>query len=75
MLGISGVLASFVMYEYNSTVNISARSMGAVNVQVVMESLGGGGHHTMAATQLKTDISGAMKMLKNAIDEYIKNNG
>ena len=33
-------------------VNISARSMGAMNVQVIMEALGGGGHHTMAGAQI-----------------------
>lgn len=74
MLGISNVVASFVMYESNSIVNISARSLGAVNVQVIMESLGGGGHHTMAACQLKSDILSAEQMLKNAIDDYIRNN-
>ena len=74
MLGISNVAASFVMYESNSIVNISARSMGAVNVQVIMEALGGGGHHTMAACQLKTDIASAEQALKNAIDDYIRNN-
>lgn len=74
MLGITNVLASFVMYESNSIVNISARSMGAVNVQVIMESMGGGGHHTMAACQIKTNIDDAIRQLKNAIDEYIRNN-
>lgn len=74
MLGITNVAASFVMYESNGIVNISARSMGAVNVQVIMEALGGGGHHTMAACQIKTDIAGAEQMLKNAIDDYIRNN-
>ena len=74
MLGITNVAASFVMYESNSIVNISARSMGAVNVQVIMEALGGGGHHTMAACQLKTDIASAEQALKNAIDDYIRNN-
>lgn len=52
LLGISGVKASFVLYEENDTVNISARSMGALNVQVIMEALGGGGHHTMAGAQI-----------------------
>lgn len=74
MLGITGVLASFVMYQQGDTVNISARSMGKYNVQVIMESLGGGGHLTMAATQLKTDLTSADKQLREAIDEYIRNN-
>ena len=55
-------------------VNISARSMGTFNVQLVMEMLGGGGHQTMAACQLK-DISleEAKTVLINAIDKYKKN--
>ncbi len=52
LLSISNVDAAFVIYEINRVVNISARSLGAVNVQVIMEALGGGGHQTMAATQL-----------------------
>ncbi len=56
LLGISGVEAAFVIYEVNHVVNISARSYGAANVQVIMEQLGGGGHQTMAATQLP-DVS------------------
>ncbi len=52
LLTILGVKASFVLYEENDVVNISARSMGAMNVQVIMEALGGGGHHTMAGAQI-----------------------
>lgn len=74
LLGITGVNASFVMYEQNGTVNISARSMGACNVQVIMEALGGGGHLTMAAAQLKTTVPAAREMLNEAIDDYIRNN-
>ena len=76
MLGIVGVNASFVLYEVNGTTNISARSMGGFNVQIVMESLGGGGHQNMAATQLQnTGLQAAGRMLKEAIDDYIRNNG
>ncbi|MBR6044907.1 MAG: DHH family phosphoesterase [Ruminococcus sp.] len=74
LLGIVGVNASFVLYEQNGIVNISGRSLGAFNVQIVMEALGGGGHLTMAATQIKTDLNTAGRMLKEAIDEYIRNN-
>ncbi len=74
LMGITGVNASFVLYETNGTVNISARSLGAFNVQIVMEALGGGGHLTMAATQLNTDMDSAQRRLKEAIDEYIENN-
>ncbi|NLT08978.1 MAG: RNA/single-stranded DNA exonuclease, partial [Ruminococcus sp.] len=69
LLNISDVDASFVLYKTGNTVNISARSLGAVNVQVIMEQLGGGGHQTMAATQLdNTSIQEAVKSLIGAID-------
>lgn len=74
MLEISGVNASFVLYELCGKINISARSMGKYNVQVIMESLGGGGHHEMAACQLDTDMADARKRLISAIDDYIRNN-
>lgn len=53
LLGIENVDASFVIFPRGELSCISARSLGAMNVQVVMERLGGGGHQTMAATQLK----------------------
>ncbi len=74
MLEITGVNASFVLYELNGKTNISARSLGSYNVQVIMEQLGGGGHHEMAACQLESDIAGAKKQLTAAIDDYIRNN-
>ena len=52
LLSISHVEAAFVIYATGGAVSISARSLGAVNVQVIMEQLGGGGHQTMAATQI-----------------------
>ena len=52
-------------------VNISVRSLGAVNVQVIMESLGGGGHQTMAAAQLKhITPEAARNRIQTAIDQY-----
>lgn len=69
LLSISDVDASFVVYSTGSVTNISARSLGALNVQVVMEELGGGGHQTMAAAQLEnTTLQEAVKLLINAID-------
>lgn len=69
LLSISGVDASFVLYKTGNIINISARSMGAVNVQVIMEELGGGGHQTMAATQLEgSTVQEAVKALIYAID-------
>lgn len=52
LLGIQGVEASFVLFLEQNGVGISARSLGNVNVQLIMEKLGGGGHQTMAAAQI-----------------------
>jgi len=69
MLGLSGVDASFVLYHTDDGVSISARSMGARNVQVIMETLGGGGHQTMAAAQLdKITLADARQKLIEAIE-------
>ncbi len=70
LLGIENVKASFVMYKTGKTVNISARSLGDLNVQVIMEQLGGGGHQTMAACQLEnTGIAEARERLVSIISE------
>ncbi len=70
LLGIKGVDASFVIYKTGDVVNISARSLGVMNVQVIMERLGGGGHQTMAAAQLKNVTEQTAKeMLVNAINQ------
>lgn len=73
LLGISGVDASFVLFEVGGAVNFSARSMGNMNVQVIMEKLGGGGHQTMAGAQLEGEsLESARQALLVAIDEHIK---
>ena len=73
LLSIDGVDGSFVLYENNGEICISARSMGAINVQIIMEMLGGGGHHTMAAAQLKgTEMEKAKQLLLEAIDKYFR---
>ncbi len=70
LLSIEGVNASFVMYHTNDGINISARSYGKVNVQIIMEQLGGGGHQTMAAAQLKChQFDEAKKELIEAISK------
>lgn len=75
LLSISDVDASFVLYKIGSTVNISARSFGALNVQVIMEQLGGGGHQTMAAAQIdNVTVQEAVKSLIFAIDDFRNNN-
>lgn len=74
LLTVTNVDASFVLFATGDTINISARSMGGVNVQLIMESLGGGGHQTMAAAQLlDVTIEDAKKQLKAAIDAYYDN--
>lgn len=74
LLNISGIKASFVIFKTDDMLNISARSFGEINVQLIMEKLGGGGHLTMAASQMKnTDSRDALITLKKAIDEYINN--
>lgn len=71
LLTILGVEASFVAVKVGTGVNISARSMGSVNVQVIMEALGGGGHQTMAAAQLKhIEPEEARARIHAAIDLY-----
>ena len=71
LLTIQNVEASFVAVQVGGGVNISARSLGAVNVQVIMESLGGGGHQTMAAAQLKhITLEAAHSRIQTAIDQY-----
>lgn len=72
LLGVVGVHASFVIYRISKEqIGISARSYGKVNVQLIMEELGGGGHLTMAACQLKiSDMAEAEVMLVNAITKF-----
>ena len=75
MLEIAGVDASFVIFNTpDGGINISARSLGAMNVQIIMEKLGGGGHQTMAAAQFRDmTIHDAKAKLVGAIDEHIAN--
>ena len=70
LLGLKGVNASFVVFRTDEdTINISARSYGKRNVQLIMEKLGGGGHHAMAAAQLSgVSFEAAVRQLVEAID-------
>ena len=71
MLGIDGVEASFVIFRIEGTVHISARSLGKVNVQVILEAMGGGGHFDMAGAQLRNSgLKEASVLLKKTLDEY-----
>lgn len=75
LLKVNNIKASFVLFENAGAINISARSFGEINVQVIMESLGGGGHQTMAACQLKDhDIKSAREALEKSITEFFEKN-
>ena len=69
LLNIAGVKASFVLTEYNNEVYISARAIDEVNVQVMMEKMGGGGHMNIAGAQVKATPDEVEKMMKDIIDE------
>ena len=73
LLDISGIKASFVITAYNNIIYISARSIDEVNVQLVMEKLGGGGHMTIAGAQL-TDctVDQAVQTIKVTLDSMIQ---
>lgn len=75
-LDLEGVSASFAITRRSGDkVGISARSMGHINVQVIMEKLGGGGHLSNAATQIKDiTVKEASQRLLVAIDEYLEEN-
>lgn len=73
LLDIDKVKASFVLTKYNGKIYISARSIDEVNVQVMMERMGGGGHINMAGAQVQgVDIDAAIERLKQEIDQMIE---
>ncbi|MYL50727.1 hypothetical protein GLV98_14620 [Halobacillus litoralis] len=74
LLTMSGIVSSFVISERSDgRIGISARSLGDINVQVIMEKMNGGGHLTNAATQLEdTTIEDAKALLQDIIDEYFE---
>ena len=69
LLNIAGVKASFVLTTYNREVYISARAIDEINVQLMMEKMGGGGHINIAGAQVKESIENVKEMLKGIIDE------
>ncbi len=74
LLNITGIKASFVLTPFNGKVYISARSIDEVNVQIIMERMGGGGHMNMAGTQLEgVSVSEAEEKLKAVLDEMKDN--
>ena len=72
MLTVRGVAAAFVLLETDGEVMISARSDGSVNVQLVLEQLGGGGHFDAAGAQIRGDgVKDVLTRLKACIDAYL----
>ncbi|MEG1158278.1 MAG: DHHA1 domain-containing protein, partial [Christensenellaceae bacterium] len=75
LIGIRGINASFVLCSQSDIVIVSGRSLGKINVQRILEKLGGGGHATIAGAQIKDkDIEQVIEELKAAIAEYDKEN-
>lgn len=73
LLNIIGIRASFVLTEYQNKIFISSRSIDEINVQVIMERLGGGGHASIAGAQLSDcSIEGAKQRIRDILDELIK---
>ena len=73
LLNIRGVKASFIMTEYQNQIFVSARSIDEINVQIIMEKMGGGGHLNTAGCQLSgISISEAIGILKATLDTMIE---
>lgn len=72
LLDISGVRASVVLTSYRGQTYFSARSIDEVNVQIIMEKLGGGGHATMAGAQLECTPEQAREILKETIEKMVE---
>ncbi|KYH34099.1 bifunctional oligoribonuclease and PAP phosphatase NrnA [Clostridium tepidiprofundi DSM 19306] len=71
LLNITGVQASFVFVKIKDEVFISGRSLGNINVQVILEKFGGGGHMTMAGAKVKNiEIEQIVEELKSIIEKY-----
>ncbi|WMI81513.1 DHH family phosphoesterase [Anaerotignum sp. MB30-C6] len=73
LMNVTGVKASFVCCKVGDTVFISARSFGEINVQRIMERLGGGGHHTVSGGQLPgSTLEEAKEKIRHAIKDYLE---
>ena len=73
LLNIVGIKASFVLTEYQGKIYVSSRSIDEINVQKIMERLGGGGHLNMAGCQLRDcTVSQAQRIIEDTIDEMLE---
>jgi len=74
LLNIRGIKASFVLTDYQGRIYVSARSIDEVNVQIIMEKMGGGGHMNTAACQMESvGLAEAIGVLKRTIDNMLEN--
>ena len=73
LMNVTGIKASFVCSKVGDVVYVSARSFGEINVQRIMEKLGGGGHFTVSGAQLQgCTVEEAKEKIRGAIEEYLK---
>ncbi len=72
LLNVIGVKASFVLTEYRNVIYVSARAIDEVNVQIIMERMGGGGHLNMAGCQLEMGMNDAKRVLKDTLTEMLE---
>ena len=75
LLSVRGVDASFALVNIENRIHVSARSNGSINVQLILEKIGGGGHFDSAAAAISdSDMKSVLYMLKDAIDAYFAEN-
>ena len=72
LLNINSVDASFVLTAYNDKIYVSARSIDNINVQLIMERMGGGGHMNMAGAKVNETMDKTVYMLKEAIKKHLE---
>ncbi len=73
LLNISGICVSFVLGRINDSIYLSGRSLGDINVQIIMESLGGGGHMNIAGAKIdNTSIEDVLDQLNESIEQYLR---
>lgn len=73
LLNISGISVSFVLGKIDTDIYISGRSIGDINVQVIMEALGGGGHMNIAGAKVEnSNIESVVNQLKDSIEKYLR---